>query len=125
MRARSSKRPEGGVRIFDIPPFNFEATDSFELIDWQQCTVTDPPFLKPIGLPDCGTEGLVHSGETANIAFPRFPCHTEAVERCVKGVTEACKSVVGQEARDGFIRARSIARGIMPTFNTKSEYGTQ
>ena len=46
MRARSSKQPERGVRIFDIPPFNFEAADYIDLIDWQLCTLTDPPVLK-------------------------------------------------------------------------------
>ena len=54
--------------------------------------------------------------------FSRFPCHTQAVERCVKAVTEASLAVVGQEARDGFIRARINARAILPTFETKGEY---
>jgi len=35
-----------------------------------------------------------------------FPCHTQAVERAVKLVTDASTAVCGESARDGFIRAR-------------------
>ena len=35
-----------------------------------------------------------------------FPCHTQAVERCIKLVTEASQSVCGENRRDGFIRSR-------------------
>ena len=34
-------------------------------------------------------------------------------------VTEAASSVVGQEARDGFIRARAHHREAMPVFKSK------
>ena len=41
---------------------------------------------------------------------PKYKCHTQAVERAVKLVTEAASSVVGEEARDGFIRATKSCR---------------
>ncbi len=74
---------------------------------------------------DAALEGLVRSNETMAVDFPRFPCYTQAVERYLKAITEASKSVIGQEARDGFIRARNAARTVMPTFNTKCEYRTK
>ena len=37
----------------------------------------------------------------------------------MKQVTEAAGAVVGQEARDGFIRARAMSRKLMPSFKTK------
>lgn len=52
----------------------------------------------------------------------KFPCHTEAVERCVKLVTEASTSVCGQKKRDGLIRVRLLSRKNMPKFDTKSDY---
>lgn len=52
----------------------------------------------------------------------RFMCHTQAVERAVKLVTDASTAVCGESARDGFIRARIESRAIMPSFNTKKEY---
>jgi hypothetical protein len=87
------------------------------MIDWQNCVITEPPATK--SLSDEELESLVRSEETPVVQFPRFPCHTQAVERCVKAVTEASIAVMGQEARDGFIRARINARAIMPTFETK------
>ncbi|KAK4879050.1 hypothetical protein RN001_004865 [Aquatica leii] len=56
------------------------------------------------------------------IEILKFPCHTQAVERCIKLVTEASSLVCGAEARDGFIRARISSRTAMPKFNTKSEF---
>ena len=124
MRARASKQPQRGVRILEIPLINCEAEYYIQLIDWQQCKLTELPLSKSIS--DLYLEGFVHGGETPVIEFARFPCHTQAVERCVKGATEASLycSFVAQDARDGFIRARISARMIMPTFNTKNEYRT-
>ncbi|KAK4875539.1 hypothetical protein RN001_011961 [Aquatica leii] len=34
------------------------------------------------------------------IEILKFPCHTQAVERCIKLVTEASSLVCGAEARD-------------------------
>jgi len=34
------------------------------------------------------------------------PCHTQAVERCIKVVTGASQSVCGKNQREGFIRTR-------------------
>lgn len=52
----------------------------------------------------------------------QYPCHSQAVERCVKLVTEASLKVCGPEARDGFIRSRIASRQALPKFNTKSEF---
>ena len=43
---------------------------------------------------------------TPAVILPEFPCHTKAVERHVKLMTEVAKVVCGQKSRDGFIRAR-------------------
>lgn len=52
--------------------------------------------------------------------FPRFPCHTQAEERCVKLVTEALAAVCGETSRHGFIRARNASQQLMPKLETKS-----
>ena len=52
---------------------------------------------------------------------PKFSIHTQSTERCVKLVTEAAASVVGQERRDGFIRSRIHHREQMPVFRTKEQ----
>lgn len=63
---------------------------------------------------------MVDTGDPPD--FPRFPCHSQAVERCVKIVTEAALAVSGYEARDGFILGKLKSRSMMPKFNTKKDY---
>ena len=105
------------IRIFTVPVINYEAKNYTELINWQSCNVTEPPLT--VNISDVDITAFVASKESLLI---RFPCHIQAVERCVKLVTEASEAVCGNTSRDGFIRARLEARPIMPVFNTKSEY---
>ena len=83
--------------------------DYIDLVEWQSIDRYDPPIMRIYSedrirafVDDC------HKLDQAPIGheFTRFPCHTQAVERCIKFVTEAAASVLGQERRDGFIRAR-------------------
>ena len=55
---------------------------------------------------------------------PKFCSHTQSTERCVKLVTEAAAKVCGQEARDGYIRARVRHREAMSTFDNKDILAT-
>lgn len=54
--------------------------------------------------------------------YLKFPCHIQAVERCVKLVTKATGKVCGHENRDGYIRTIFKSRSLMPKFDTKSEF---
>jgi len=117
LKARSEKY---GIRKFVIPTLNFDAKNYIDLIDWQNADVTEPPLLEDISVDEL--EMLVASGETPVTDFLRYPCHTQAVERAVKLITEALASVCGEKARDGFIRVRLESRTIMPYFNTKEDY---
>ena len=123
MKARSSKKSNRGVRIFLPPTLVFNAANYTELIDWQSCELTEPPATKDIN--DDDLEQLIHNPDNSVIEFPRFPCHTQAVERSVKAVTESAMTVVGEHARDGLVRARLAARKTMSTFETKRDFVTE
>jgi len=110
------------LRKFVVPKLNFNAKDYIELIDWQHTDISEPPLFANIAVDDI--EMLVASRTVPSLDFPKYPCHTQAVERCVKLVTEAASSVCGARARDGFIRVRLESRKIVPHFNTKSKYRT-
>ncbi|VEN39155.1 unnamed protein product [Callosobruchus maculatus] len=65
------------------------------------------------------------SGETANECnFDNFPCHTQALERCVKVVTKESQDVVGFKNRDGFIRNILISTAVDFAFEVFNEGGT-
>ena len=118
LKARSN--PVVGIRKFTIPDLNFNSSDYIELIDWHTTAITEPPLI--VDVSDAVVADLVKSGDSPIVDFPRFPSHTQAVERCVKLVTQASAAVCGQTSRDGFIRSRLEGRRIMPTFNTKAQY---
>ena len=119
LKARSNVLTSSNViRIFQVPPFNFQATNYIDLIDWQECDITEPPLIFKYSDEELRT--FVAQKEVPE--FERFPCHTQSVERGVKLVTEASAAVCGTDARDGFIRARIDSRKDMPYFNTKSDF---
>lgn len=104
------------IREFNIPTINFEAKHYSELIFWDEVNVTEPPITANIEM------SLTKISDVNFPDFPHFPCNTQAVERCVRLVTEASLAVCGQENRDGFIQARIKSRNALPSFETKSDY---
>ncbi|KAK4881771.1 hypothetical protein RN001_005090 [Aquatica leii] len=74
------------LRVFEVPKINLNASSYIDLIDWQQ-SYSQPPILTNV--PDKTLHSLVESGGDDEVLFLRLPCHTQAVERVVKTVTEA------------------------------------
>ncbi|CAK1579256.1 unnamed protein product [Parnassius mnemosyne] len=52
----------------------------------------------------------------------RLPCHTQAVERSVKTVTQAANTLCSKTAREGFIRAQIESCKNMPKFESKQDF---
>jgi len=117
---KARKNVHRGIRVFKIPELNYEATTYIDLINWPDIHTTAPPLLSKLS--DEEITQLIHDENPAVLQFPRLPCHTQAVERSVKLVTEASAAVCGPTARDGFIRVRLESRVKMPCFNTKKHY---
>lgn len=118
LKARNNK-PEG-VRVFRIPNLNFEAQDYIDLIKWAECTITEPPLTT--GLTHGELERFISKADEFSTRFGKFPCHTQAVERCVKLVTEAALKVCSEEARNGYIVAKLDARKSLPAYDNKGQY---
>ena len=78
------------------------------------CT-TESPLLK-----DFSNEELQKFAE--NPLVVRVPCLSQAVERCIKLVSEASKQVYGKESRNGYIRATIKSRKIMPAYKSKQDF---
>jgi len=125
IKARESGETVGhvGIRKFDIPKINFEANDYIELIDWSSSEVTPPPILNDVTTEDL--KSMLEEPIPIDWTFTKFPCHTQAVERTVKLVTEASKKVCGHNKRDGFIRSTLKSRKAMPEFRSKRQYNVQ
>ncbi|KAJ8896749.1 hypothetical protein PR048_002094 [Dryococelus australis] len=65
---------------------------------------------------------LINSETKAIRDIKKLPCHTQAVERCVKLVTEASTKVCGHEVRDGDIKSALLLRLVMPDLSQKSDF---
>jgi len=77
------------------------------------------PLTKPI--PDEDIENNIKTSALFEKAF-EYPCHTQSVERMIRLVSEASGKVFGQDARDGYVKAKLDSRTQLPEFETKSQY---
>lgn len=104
------------IRKYRLPKINFMADSYVQLIDWEESVLSEPPLTLP------KTDAEVSAFRDVAFQVPKYPCHTQAVERAICIVSEASTAVVGQEARNGYIRQRITARKELPKFETKKEY---
>ncbi|CAF4921707.1 unnamed protein product [Pieris macdunnoughi] len=98
---------------------------AYDLIEWDK--VSEPPVLKQIST-DLLKDAIANPDivETQILTLYRqMPCHTQASERYIKIVTEACSAVCGPERREGWIKNTLKSCKIMLIFNTKAEYRTK
>ncbi|GBO16771.1 hypothetical protein AVEN_111208-1 [Araneus ventricosus] len=117
LKARQIVPKKKTVRNFVPPKINFQASDYIEIINWNSCVVYPPPMLRDPSEDDI--KSLINSDTTPIREIRKFPCHTQAVERCIKLVAEASNKVCGREARDA---ATLKSRLVFPNFSKKSEF---
>merc|ERR1712121_276867 len=104
------------IRKYVVPKINFQATSYTQLIDWKNPGITEPPLTLSM------MDAELIAFKTTPFDVPHYPCHTQAVERGVRLVSEASSQVIGQKARDGFIRQRIHARKELKKFATKKDF---
>ena len=109
-------------RPYKLPELNLKAKNYHSIILWNSSMSSDPPLLKNIS-----TDKLKETiqKKEVNICLDHIkdmPCHTQAVERAIKDVTEASSRVYGEERRDGMIRTRRQARREQSSFESKKDF---
>ena len=104
------------VISFKVPPTKFDADNFSEIIDCQD-DITEPLLTKDIS--ESHIAEYIKSQEVYH-GLPDIPCHTQAVERHIKPVTEAAEKVW----RDGYIRTTLASRKKMPVFENKKAVKT-
>ncbi|GBN89202.1 hypothetical protein AVEN_39737-1 [Araneus ventricosus] len=115
IKARNLASKRKSIRSFQPPKINFPATYYIEMNHWNTITLSPSPLLRKFSNQEIWS--IVQSVGTADEwNFDKFPCHTQAVERFLKLVTEASQKVMGSNSRDGFIRTTLLSRSSMPSF---------
>ena len=109
-------------RVFTIPNINFKANAYNEMIDWPSSTIdyADPPMVRIVS--NDQVDEWAKSNAPPIYPLEDFPCHSQAVERQVKLVSEVCRKVVGEERPEGMIRSTLASRAKMPKFSSKQDY---
>lgn len=102
--------PSAGIRKYKIPLLRYNSMDYVDMICWQKID------------PEQQTPPLLRDPIKFDIDLANIPCHSQAVERCVKIVTEASKHVSSESQRDGYIIAKVRHRRLMPSFDTKVQF---
>ncbi|GBN61083.1 hypothetical protein AVEN_188028-1 [Araneus ventricosus] len=88
--------------------------------DLKERSTLPPPMRRDLSEGDI--KSLINSDTKPIREIQKFPCHTQALEKCIKLVTEAWNKVCGREARDGSIRATLKSRSVTPNFSKKSDF---
>lgn len=111
-----------GLNDFQLLKFNMNATDYYDLIDWTSTSIHEPAITR--GLPESVLFEISKTGflppQYKNMLS--FPCHSQAVERHVKLVTEAASNVAGVERQTGYIRSKINSRNKMSQFDSKKDF---
>ncbi|GBO33696.1 hypothetical protein AVEN_260279-1 [Araneus ventricosus] len=107
------------VRNFVPPRINFQASDYIKIINCSSCVICPASLAEDISE---DIKSLIKSDTTPIREIQKYPCHTQAVERCINFVTEASNKVCGHEPRDSYIQATLKSRSVMPNFSKKSDF---
>lgn len=112
-----SASPQTTIRTYIVPPLNFNPKSLYSLIDLTKVEITVPPLIS-----DLNSETLanLYRSDIGNV-IKQIPCHSQAVERSVKLVTEAASSVT-DDNRHGFILNKLSSRKKMPKFDSKNDF---
>lgn len=120
LEAKNKKKGSKEVRTFIPPAINFDATDYVDVIQWNNCILSPPPILENLTTEDISFN--MNRIDVPQFDYLNYPCHTQAVERCVKLVTESANKVCGKDNREGYIHATLLSRSSMPSFDCKANF---
>ena len=80
-----------GVRKHEVPVLRWNAKAWHKIIDWSKTKFYEPFILAKLGIEEI--EGCY----AKPFSFPKYPVHSQSVERAVKLVSEASAKVSGEE----------------------------
>lgn len=119
---KAKENEQFGRRKFKKPNINFNAKSYYEMVDINdEVNLYVPPLLE--GVSNDQLRGCIESAENIVKSMTQgIPCHTQAVERVIKSVSEASHIVFGAENRHARVVANIESRSILPQTKTKANY---
>ena len=106
---------DSSIRVRSTLILNFNAKKLVDLIDWSDDAISEPPLT--CSLTTTELRKLIDSP----MEVPKWPCHTQSVERVIKMVTEASAKYFSHEKRDGGIRGQEASRRMVSKNDSKQD----
>ena len=103
------------IRKFKVPKINIKAKVYHKMVNMTGTDISEPPLISRLtddDIPKIRDDKLVL----------KHPCHTQAVERYIRVVSEASSQVVGFPRRDGLIRQKVKSRKLVKHFDVKEDF---
>ena len=98
-KKRTEKNKQGNkIRTFKVPTLDFGAKRFYDIIDWDSIELTVTPLIVQLSEAEIEANIASSAPHTSPTVYG-MPCHTQAVERLVKVVTESSSAVASSEAR--------------------------
>lgn len=85
----------------------------------KKVSVSEPPLTSHLTVAQLEELAATSSSE---LVLTAIPCHSQAVERHVRMVSNASKRVVGEQKRHENILGTLESRSQMPSFRTKRDF---
>ena len=105
-----------GVRKHEVPLLRWNVKAWHKIIDWSKTKFYEPFILAKLNIEEI--EGCY----AKPFSFPKYPVHSQSVERAVKLVSEASAKVSGEERRHTSILSVIASRKSRKGFDTKKDY---
>ena len=105
-----------GIRKHVNPTLQWGSRNWWEIIELEKARIDEPRILERI------TNDELENMLQTPACFPKYPCHSQSVERAVKLVSTAAKKVYVEERRHSFILAVCQSRKDRKPFETKKQY---
>ena len=119
-RSKPPKVPKSkflkGMRKHAIPNLNWNASKWTDIVDLKKVKIWEPRILSKLS-----EKQLEDAMETPH-CFPKYPCHSQTVERMVKLVTEVSGEVYGEKKQQEKAIAVLASRKSRKAYDTKKDY---
>ena len=105
-----------GIRKHELPMLRWNAESWDQIINWTKVKFHEPFILSKLDLEK------IEECYAKPFEFPKYPVHSQTVERAVKLVTEAASKVAGEERRHTNILSVLASRKSRKGYDTKKDY---
>ena len=113
------ERVESDVRVsirkFRVPKINTNSKVYYKLVNMSSPDIFEPPLIAGL------TDNEILNVRNKKLVL-KYPCHTQAVERKIKVVSECSAQVVGFDRVDGLIRQKLKSWKLIKRFDAKKDY---